>query len=212
MTVIIDVFRAFSFECYLIRANAEKIIPVASKELAYELKRQNPTFLLAGERGGVQLPGFDFGNSPSQVESADLTGKTIVHTTSAGTQGLENALGADEILTGSLVNAKAIASYIKKGCFGEVSLVCMGEDGVREAPEDDLCARYIKGLLEGNPPDMGAALVELKCAAGGKFFDKTNTTFPEKDYYLCTVPDIFNFALRYERGENGLGCIKRIDI
>ena len=52
------------------------------------------------------------------VIKLDLKEKTIIHTTSAGTQGIANAINAEEILTGSLVNAKAIAEYIKRNnCY-----------------------------------------------------------------------------------------------
>ena len=55
----------------------------------------------------------------------------LIHTTSAGTQGIVNASGATEILTGSLVNAAAIARYIKASDAEEVSLVAMGWEGKR---------------------------------------------------------------------------------
>ena len=50
LTVIIDVFRAFSLEAYLLANGADRIIPVGSTELAYQLKKDNPQFVLAGER------------------------------------------------------------------------------------------------------------------------------------------------------------------
>ena len=114
VAVIIDVFRAFSVEAYLMNSNVKKIIPVGDMQIAYDYKKNNPGVILVGERHGKILPGFDFGNSPSQLEGADLTGKTVIHTTSAGTQGIANAKNADVILTGSLVNAKAVAKYILK--------------------------------------------------------------------------------------------------
>ena len=83
ITVIIDVFRAFSVEAYLFEQGADKIIPVGDTELAYKLKQENPDFILAGERNGEILPGFDIGNSPSQNKTFKVNGKTIVHTTSA---------------------------------------------------------------------------------------------------------------------------------
>lgn len=211
VAVIIDVFRAFSFECYALQNNAERIIPVASKELAYELKQKNPGYILAGERKGIMLPGFDYGNSPSQIEYADLSGKTIVHTTSAGTQGLENARNADEILTGSLVNAKAIADYLKAGNYEEVSLVCMGNNGVSPAAEDDLCAEYIKSLLENKIYDIAGQITDLKVNGGEKFFDSVQKdVFPERDFYLCTMLNKFNFILKFEYDNNGLGYIKKL--
>ena len=109
LTVVIDVFRAFSLEAYLLANGADRIIPVGDVDLAYRLKKENPDYILAGERHGKILPGFDMGNSPSQMSTVDVAGKTVVHTTSAGTQGIANAVFADEILGGSLVNARATA-------------------------------------------------------------------------------------------------------
>ena len=113
LAIIIDVFRAFTVEPYLIYNGVEKIIPVGDKEIAYDLKEKNKDYILVGERSGVKLPGFDFGNSPSQIKNVDFSNKTVVHTTSCGTQGIVNAINASEIITGSLVNASAIAKYIK---------------------------------------------------------------------------------------------------
>ncbi|MFO7655522.1 MAG: 2-phosphosulfolactate phosphatase, partial [Bacteroidales bacterium] len=48
LTVIIDVFRAFSLACYIFDQGAEKIIPVGDIDMAYRLKENNPGYLLAG--------------------------------------------------------------------------------------------------------------------------------------------------------------------
>ena len=109
LTVVIDVFRAFSMEAYCLANGANAIIPVGATEIAYRLKERNPDYILAGERHGKILPGFDTGNSPSQLSLLDVSGKTVVHTTSAGTQGIANAVHAEQILGGSLVNARATA-------------------------------------------------------------------------------------------------------
>ena len=112
LTVIIDVFRAFSTACYVVRNGASEIIPVGDVELAYQLKEENSDCVLMGERKGKILPGFDYGNSPTEIEAIDFSGKTIIQTTSAGTQGFANAKEADELISGSFVNAGAIVSYI----------------------------------------------------------------------------------------------------
>lgn len=197
LTVVIDVFRAFSMEAYLFSKGAEKVIPIGDVELAYKLKKENPDFILAGERGGKILPGFDLGNSPSELLDIDVSGKTVVHTTSAGTQGIANSQSADEILGGSLLTAKAIAKYIKEKNPEVVSLVCMGYAGVSETEEDTLCAEYIKSLLENTPFDMKSGIELVKRTSGAKFFDpKQNDVFPEKDFELCTRSDCFDFVLR----------------
>lgn len=212
VVVIIDVFRAFSVEAYAMAKGAKTIIPVGDKQLAYDLKEQNPDYILIGERNGKILPGFDFGNSPSQIENIDFLGKTIIHTTSAGTQGIANAKNADVILTGSLVNAKAIAKYIKQNNFEDVSLVCMGLRAERPIEEDTLCAEYIKSLLENNPIDLIDKIENLKRTSGAKFFDPTQQdVFPERDFYLSTDTDKFHFVLEVEKGEK-FDYIKKVDI
>ena len=202
LTVIIDVFRAFSVEAYFFANGAEKIFPIADIELAYRLKQKNPEVILAGERGGKILPGFDVGNSPSELIKLPIHGKTVVHTTSAGTQGVANAIGADEILGASLVNAKATAKYVKQRGIENVSLVCMGLEAVAETEEDTLCARYIKALLEGTESalNMPEEIEKLKYTSGAKFFDeKQNKVFPRADFGMCVEIDKFDFAIRYDK-------------
>lgn len=137
-----------------------------------------------------------------------------MHTTSAGTQGIANAKNAKEILTGSLVNAKAIAKYIKLNGWNDVSLVCMGLEAVSQTEEDNLCAYYIKSLLEDNPIELRDEIENLKNTSGAKFFDeKQQEVFPEKDFYLSTEVDKFNFVLKLEKdNETGLDYIKKLEV
>lgn len=210
LTVIIDVFRAFTTESIIMGRGAETLLPVGDVETALRYRRQHPEALLCGERGGAVIPGFDFGNSPSQVETVDFFGKTVIHTTSAGTQGIVNATGAEEILGGCLLSAKAIACYIKKKNPAYVSLVCMGLAGVRPTDEDTLCAEYIKSLLEDRPlPDLRERLARLAQTDGAKFFDPTQqTVFPEADFHIAVKADICPFVLRLAAD----GAMERVDV
>ena len=213
ITVIIDVFRAFSVEAYLLGAGAKRVIPVASVEEAYRLKEKYKDAILCGERGGAKIEGFDFGNSPSELKSADVRGRVVIHTTSAGTQGVANATGADEIIGGSLVTAKAIADYIISKAPSEVSLVSMGLAGERDTDEDTLCAEYIKSRLLGAPlTDMDARIEGLKETDGKKFFDEeTRRIFPTEDFIMCTRLNIFPFIVRLTRDADGEEYMERVD-
>ena len=210
LTVIIDVFRAFSVESYLFAKGAKEIIAVGDSAVAYKLKKQNPDMILAGERQGAILPGFDTGNSPSQLMTINVEGKTVIHTTSAGTQGIVNAIHADEILCCGLVNAGATADYIRNSGAKEVSLVCMGLMASSQTEEDNLCAYYIKSLLENTQIDMKAEIEKLKTTSGAKFFDENqNKVFPKEDFFMCTALDKFDFVLKHEKGQDGLDYIKK---
>ena len=65
--VIIDVFRAYSVECYGFAQGLRRIYPVGDLEEARRLKAARPEYLLCGEREGRKQPGCDFGNSPSRI-------------------------------------------------------------------------------------------------------------------------------------------------
>ena len=211
LTVIIDVFRAYSVECYLIHNGASALYPVADMQIAYEYKKAHPDTVLIGERKGVILPGFDFGNCPTDIEHVDFSGKTVVHTTSAGTQGIENAIHADEILGACLLNAEATARYIKSRGIQDVSLVCMGLMAERPTEEDTLCAEYIKSLLEDKSFDLRCGIEMLKTTSGAKFFDpKMQNVFPETDFDLCTKPGKFDFVLKVEK-TGTMNRIRRVD-
>ena len=210
LTVIIDVFRAFSLECYLYDMGVKEVRPIGSIEDAFALHEKLPGSILVGERKGKKCEGFDYGNSPSTVDREQVIGKTIIHTTSAGTQGIVNAQNAEEIITGSLVNAKAIVSYIKSKNPEVVSIVSMGTRGIRTNPEDELCADYLISMLEGKEmADIEARISGLRTNGGEHFFDPDNQeVFPEADYWMCIKYDQFPFVIRIEKDELGYVGIK----
>lgn len=214
LAVIIDVFRAFTVEPYLINNNTEKLIPVGDKDIAYKYKEKDNEIILIGERNGIKLPRFDYGNSPSQIENIDFSGKTIVHTTSCGTQGVVRAINAQEIVTGSLVNAQAIITYINGNNIEDVSLVCMCKPGEKPFEEDKLCAEYIKECLENKTNDNLEEKIErLKLTSGSKFFNKElQEVFPERDFYLCTELNKFNFVLKVNKNDDGTFHVIKINV
>ncbi len=212
LTVIIDVFRAFSLECYAMSNGAAAIIPVGDINEAYGLKKENPDYILIGERNEQMPEGFDFGNSPFHILKEDFTGKTIVHTTSAGTQGLVNAIHADEILTGSFVNADAIINYIRLKNPEIVSLVGMGYSANYPVEEDVACAEYIAGELKGIPVDFTAMVDHIKKTSGARFFlDEKQHYAPREDFDLCLNLNAFNFVLKADKTTDHLR-IKKIEI
>ena len=207
--VIIDVFRAFSLEAWLFAKGAEKIYTIGNEADAYALKEKYPQAVLIGERHGKILPGFDFGNSPSSLGCYDFSGKTILHTTTNGTQGIAAAAHAKHILVVSLVNAKATAA-MAKSWQEDITIVPMGWEG-RETEEDQLCADYLKALLENRKfPDLKKQAEDLRYSEGKKFFDpKQQDVFPEGDFAMCIEPDIFDFAMEVKQEGKWLVCRKK---
>ena len=88
----------------------------------------------------------------------------------------------------------------------------MGLRAIQPIEEDTLCAEYIKSLLENKAFDIKKQIEKLKSTSGSKFFDKNQqNVFPEKDFYLSTEIDKFNFVLKLERGKN-FDYMKKINV
>lgn len=199
LTVIIDVFRAFTTDAFVMANGAETIHPVLTVEEAQELRRLHPDWLLMGEREGIKVEGFDHGNSPHEIRDVDFTGRTLIQTTGSGTRGIVNAAGADEIILGSFVMAGAIVDYIKEVDPDVVSLVAMGWNGNYPAIEDELCAEYLEGRLKGLHPNFSEMRGRIRAdPQGAKFFDSNKEQFHEGDFHAAMDLNRFDFVLKVE--------------
>ena len=197
IAVVIDVFRAFTLAPHAFDMGVERLFPVGDVDEAFELGRRYPGAVLAGERHARRLPGFDAGNSPTEIRTLDLRGRTLVHTTHAGTQGLVNACQADEVLTGAFVNISAVCRYLKARAAAQVSLVRMGHEARERCAEDDLYAVCLARLLRDQPAPLGEVRDRLREApAARKFFDPACDWAPREDFEYCTEVDRFDFVLR----------------
>jgi 2-phosphosulfolactate phosphatase len=197
VAVIIDVFRAFSVGCYAFDAGASRLIATEGVDEAFLLQKKYLDSVLVGERDEKKIEGFDFGNSPTEIIKTDLHGKTVIHTTTAGTAGLVNARNAEVVLAGSLVNARAIVNYINIIKPWHVSLVAMGYRARTSAEEDLLCAELIAAGLNNKKVNYDKRISDLRNTAGQRFFKPDNIDFsPPTDFFLCTMINKFNFVLK----------------
>jgi 2-phosphosulfolactate phosphatase len=196
--VIVDVFRAFTTAAFCVAAGAREIVLVADHEQALAMKREDPSLFLTGEIGGRPIPGFDVGNSPSAIEHLDLTGRRVVQRTGAGTQGVNAATAARDIVLGSFVVAEATVRHVRRGA-DEVTVVAMGEGGTSASDEDEACARYLAARLNGEPTDIAAIIASLWANEDPNWPD----WFPRRDAELACQVDRFDFALPVAR-EDGL--------
>jgi 2-phosphosulfolactate phosphatase len=125
---VIDVIRATSTIAAALASGASGITPVASVAEAEQLKARHPVALLAGERHGQALPGFDLGNSPRDVTPERVGGRPIILTTTNGTQALAACRGARAVVTASLLNLAATAAKLRE--LGPPwTILCAGYEG-----------------------------------------------------------------------------------
>lgn len=124
IVVVIDILRATSSITYGIDNGAEAIIPVANVEDC--LNYSNKGYLLAAERNGEVVVGYNFGNSPFSYTKEKVCGKTVVLTTTNGTKALHLAnKRAAQVLIGSFLNLDALCDYLKSQ-ERNVLLLCAG--------------------------------------------------------------------------------------
>lgn len=210
VAIVIDVFRACSLIAHALHAGAKRVVPVAEIEVARAMKAADPSTLLVGERHARKLPGFDCGNSPTEVLRESLTGRTLIHTTHAGTQGLTAAFAvADRVFTGALVNLSATLAAVQSLRPAEVTIVAMGHEARECCVEDDLCRSALIAGLRGEHLDTREWVSKLRAApAAEKFFDPTADWAPLEDFDYCTAIDVVPFAVAMVEGEGGRGELR----
>lgn len=210
VAIVIDVFRACSLIAHALHAGATRVVPVAEIEIARAMKAADPDALLVGERHARKLPGFDCGNSPTEVLREHLPGRTLIHTTHAGTQGLTAAFAvADRVFTGALVNLSATIAAVRALQPAEVTVVAMGHEARERCVEDDLCRDALLAGLRGESLDSREWLPQLRAApAAAKFFDPAADWAPLEDFAYCTAIDAVPFAVTMVKGEGGRGELR----
>jgi 2-phosphosulfolactate phosphatase len=123
IVVVIDIFRATSSMCYGLANGAEAIIPVASADACRSY--EDTDYLLAAERNGEVVAGFDFGNSPFSYTAEKVAGKTIVLTTTNGTHAINESREAKKVVIGSFLNLSALSVWLQSQPH-DVLLLCAG--------------------------------------------------------------------------------------
>lgn len=124
VVVVIDILRATSSITYGLANGAEAIIPVANVEDC--LACAGNGYLLAAERNGEVVEGFDFGNSPFSYTEEKVHGKTIVLTTTNGTKALHMAREqAAQVVIGAFLNVTVLVQWLRQQ-DKDVVLLCAG--------------------------------------------------------------------------------------
>jgi 2-phosphosulfolactate phosphatase len=202
--IIIDVFRAFTTAAVAFDRGVDKIILVAEVEEALALRRQGVGHLCMGEVDGRKPDGFDFGNSPYEVSQADLSGKTLIQSTRAGTVGVSAATAATRHYLGAFVTAAATVRAILHASPALITIVAMGWSARQRSDEDEQCALYLRNLLQGRTPDPEAVRhLVLIGQEAQKFDDPQQPQYHPLDRTLALHIDRYPFALRVHR-EDGL--------
>jgi 2-phosphosulfolactate phosphatase len=200
VVVVIDVLRAFSTSAYAFAAGVQDITLVSTVEEAFDLQGKIPQILLMGEMNGLPIGGFDFGNSPTQFDGLDLSGKHLIQRTSAGTPGVVRSRKAEILITASFCTAGATARHIETRLPEEVTFVITGLRLGGWGAEDEACADYLEELLQGNAPKPEPFLDRVRQSRTGLMFqDSSKPELPFEDLQYCLDIDRFDFTMPVRR-------------
>ena len=158
--LVIDVLRASTTITHALANGAAEVIPCLEVDEARQIAAELTvgTAVLGGERGGLPIEGFHFGNSPIDYTRRKVEGKTVVFTTTNGTKAMMHCRLAAQVIIGSFVNLSAVHRSLTES--DQVHLLCAGTGG-RITREDVLFA----GALVARAIQHGRADHELNDSA-----------------------------------------------
>jgi 2-phosphosulfolactate phosphatase len=170
--IMLDVLRASSTMLAMFEAGARELQLAATPEAALAVAEgRRGDFWVCGERRGLKVEGFDFGNSPAEVSEADLSEREVVYVTSNGTGALRAVAAAPLVLVGSPRNEVAVVRLarreaLERGC--DILILCAGDQaGFGISLEDAFVAgmlieRFVKlsprRVTPDQSPELHAAL------------------------------------------------------
>lgn len=173
LVVVLDVLRATSAICTAMEYGVGQIIPVATLEEARSFKEQG--HIVAAERGGQIVEGFDMGNSPYSYMDPNLKGKTVVLTTTNGTKAINMAKDKSTVVVGALNNLDALCAWL---IDQERDVLVLGSGWKDKFNlEDTIC---------------GGAIADL-CLDSGKFYADEDSTVAAKFLFRSSRDNMFSF-------------------
>jgi 2-phosphosulfolactate phosphatase len=140
VAVVLDVLRATTTIVTALAAGCSAVYPCATVEEARRTAdgMRAGRVLLAGERDGMPLSGFDLGNSPAEFTPTHCRDLAVVMTTTNGTHALLRAAVAARALVAGFVNFSAVGEQLRQE-LRPIHIVCAGDHG-QVALEDALLA------------------------------------------------------------------------
>jgi 2-phosphosulfolactate phosphatase len=155
--VVVDILRASTTLVTLFERGVGEVFLTETVDRARALRDGlGRTALLCGEAGGLPPDDFDFGNSPREMATLDLTGQTVVFCSSNGAKTLSRVASSPRVLVGCYANATsvvraALADARRQG--RDLAFVCAGRaDGTAFATDDAACIGYLVDLLVSQLP------------------------------------------------------------
>lgn len=197
--IVIDVLRATTTMATALQSGAEAIQVFADIDELFKVSKRWPADrrLLAGERGGEKLEGFDLGNSPAECTPDRVCGKRLFMSTTNGTRALERVQAVPILMTASLTNRSAVVRYLLREQPHTIWIVAAGWRGGFSL-EDTICAGAIACALR----------VERDSDCAGD--DESIAAMALFEQWQTRLPQLLRYA-HHGRGLAALGCGEDLD-
>ncbi|HEX6964568.1 MAG TPA: 2-phosphosulfolactate phosphatase [Gemmatimonadaceae bacterium] len=208
VVAVIDVLRASSTVAAALCNGAKAVIPLDSPdEVIIRAKQfERSEVRMAGERKTQPIPGFDLGNSPAEFTAEAVSGKTVLFSTTNGTNALLAVQGARDVVMASYVNFSAVCTLLRTAARGDtdIALVCAGRDKLFSLEDASCAGRYASAIAKGlDGVEMGDGAAA--CAViDRQYGDRLDQLFADsehgrvlkaagldKDLDLCAAIDAF---------------------
>ena len=145
IVVVVDILRATSCMVTALANDVPEIRTFSNAECCRGMREKG--YVIAGERNGQIIEGFDLGNSPLSYLNRDFAGKKIAMTTTNGTVAIENSRHAKEVVIGAFLNLTSLSEYLKKK-DEDIIILCAGWKG-KVNLEDTLFAGALSHTMNG---------------------------------------------------------------
>ena len=145
--IVVDILRATTTIVAALANGARAIVPTGASDdavlLAQNLERRD--VLLAGERKGERIAGFDLGNSPLEMQPDVVRDKILVMSTTNGTPAIQAADG------GSATNFTAVVAQVASAVerAGQVVILCAGREKGFALEDAYAAGRFAHALIPG---------------------------------------------------------------
>ncbi|WP_412028833.1 2-phosphosulfolactate phosphatase [Deinococcus yunweiensis] len=171
VVMVIDVLRATTTAVTYLERGAEALLLTATPDVALQLRLEGGgNYVLGGERGGLPIPGFDFGNSPVEAAAQNFTGRTVVMNTTNGTGAAHTAAQTGKhVFLAALTNAHAAARRARATATEEIAIVCAGTDehvGLEDVYAAGVLAEYLLAMGEFSIDDGARIALTVRRNSG----------------------------------------------
>ncbi len=206
--VVTDILRATSCMVTALANGVESITPVASVEECQVL--QHKGYIAAGERNGVQIDGFDLGNSPLSYLNEAYSGKKVAMTTTNGTLAISRSSGANTILIGAFLNLSSLIDHLSIQT-DDLLIVCAGWKGKASFEDTLFAGALVSKLFPIYDTDSDAAVMArevyemnqgnlLGAIQKSSHYKRLKDLNIDDDFEFCATIDKFEIVPVLEKG------------